>query len=330
MEIVFERLVGRNVARFISAELDLAGLKMSVDNFLSIAIIGWIAIMVLVSFTLFIALSLNPALALLGGIGCSVIYEVVLYALLEFRIDERREFVETVLPDYLQLVAANMRSGVSLSKAITMAVRPDFKYFGADVNILGGQLYSGETMQNVLTQLASKYRSLTLKRTVRVVVEAQQYGGGMADLLNQIAKDLRNQQIVQKEVAGQLFMYTIFIAFAALVGAPALYGLTNEMIGVTSTVWSRISITAVSNLPTTGVSFIKLSKPQITPEAYYYFSIVAIIIITAFGSFIIAAIATGIPFRGLKYMPVFIVVGLVIFLLVSLGIGGLFSSLNST
>ncbi len=58
---------------------------------------------------------------------------------------------------------------------MVMAIRPDFKYFGDDVNILGRQLYSGETMQNVLTQLANKYRSQTLKRTVRVIVEAQQY-----------------------------------------------------------------------------------------------------------------------------------------------------------
>ncbi len=330
MAIVFERLVGRNVARFVSSELDLAGVKMSPNTFLSFAIIGWIIITVISSFVLFLLLGIAPGYALLAGIGLSVIYEVILYAMLEFAIDQRREFVENVLPDYLQLTSANMRSGVSLSKALIMAVRPEFKYFGDDVNVLGRQLYSGETMQNVLSQLASKYRSQTLKRTVRVIVEAQQYGGGMADLLNQISKDLRNQHIVQKEVSGQLFMYTIFIAFAAIIGAPALYGLTNEMIGVTSTIWSKISLNTAQSLPSVGVSFIKLSKPQITPQAYYYFSLSAIIIITGFGSFIIATIATGVPFRGLKYMPVFIVAGLGIFLIVSLFIGGLFSSLNPT
>ncbi len=328
--IVFERLVGRNVARFVSTELDLAGIRTSVNKFLAGAILGWIAITIIVSFSLSIGLKLNAGLALLAGIGMSVIYEVVLYALLEFRIDQRKSFVEDVLPDYLQLTAANMRSGVSMSKALEMAVRPDFKYFSDDVTIMGRQLYSGETMAHVLTQLGSKYRSPTLKRTVRVIVEAQQYGGGMADLLNQIAKDMRNQHMVQKEVAGQLFMYTIFIAFAAIIGAPALYGLTNEMIGVTSTVWSRISLNTASSLPSVGVSFIKLSKPLITPQGYYYFSLAAIFVITGFGSFIIAAIATGVPFRGIKYMPVFIIAGLAIFLVVSLFIAGLFSSFAPT
>lgn len=326
MAIVFERLVGRNVGRFVSAELDLAGIKTSVNNFIMIAILGFFFIVVAVSFGLYIGVGISAGLAGLAGLGLAVIYEVLLYGILEFRIDQRRGFVEDVLPDYLQLTAANMRSGVSLSKAMTMAVRPDFKYFGDDVTILGRQLYSGETMQNVLNQLAGRYRSQTLKRTVRVIVEAQQYGGGMADLLNQIAKDLRNVHLVQKEVSGQLFMYTIFIAFAALIGAPALYGLTNEMIGVTSNVWSKISVNTASSLPSVGVSFIKLSKPLITPQGYYYFSLAAIIIISGFGAFIIAAIATGVPFRGLKYLPVFIVVGLLVFLATSIFIGGLFAS----
>ncbi len=109
MVIVFERLVGRNVARFVSSELDLAGVKMSPNNFLMIALVGGMAIFVLTAFTLLLGLDLNPGYAMLAGIGMGVIYEVILYAYLEFRIDGRREFVENVLSDYLQLTAANMR-----------------------------------------------------------------------------------------------------------------------------------------------------------------------------------------------------------------------------
>ena len=61
--------------------------------------------------------------------------------------------MESVLPDYLQLTAANMRSGVSLSRAMIMAVRPEFKYFGDDINILGRQIYAGDTMPNAFRQL---------------------------------------------------------------------------------------------------------------------------------------------------------------------------------
>ena len=69
--------------------------------------------------------------------------------------------------------------------------------------------------------MAKRYRSLQLQHTIRMMIEGIQYGGGMTDLLNQIAKDIRNQQMVQKEISGQLFMYTIFIAFAALHWGPS-------------------------------------------------------------------------------------------------------------
>lgn len=325
--IVFERLVGRNVARFISDELDLAGIKTTANTFIGIAIIGWIIITVLVSFSLVLFVSMQFGLAFIAGMGMSVMYEVILYSYLELMIEQRKSFVEEVLPDYLQLTAANMRSGVSLSMAMNMAVRPEFKYFSDDIRLFGKQLYSGETMANAFNNLAAKYRSVVLKRTVRVIIQAEQYGGGMADLLNQIAKDLRGQQIVQKEVAGQLFMYTIFIAFAALIGAPTLYGLTNQMITVTSNVWSKISVNSLSNLPSIGISFVKLSKPLITPQGYYIFSVAAIIIITGFGSFIISSITSGATIRGIRYMPVFIVLGLIIFFIVSTVMGGLFASL---
>lgn len=329
VNIVFERLVGRDVSRFLSNELDLSGVKTNVNDFLGIAIVGWILIMIVGSILVLEIFQLEFALSFLVGIGLSAIYEVILYSILEMKIEARKDFVETVLPDYLQLTAANMRSGISLSRAMTISVRPDFKYFGDDINIFGRQLYAGDTMQNAFRQLASKYRSKVLKRTVRVILEAEQYGGGLADLLNQIGKDLRGQQIVQKEVAGQLFMYTIFIAFAALVGAPTLYGLTNQMIGVTTKIWSQINLGGLHSTQSVGTSFISLSKPQITPSAYYLFSIVAIIIITGFGAFIISGISSGSAVRGVRLLPIFIIVGLIIFFVVSGVMASLFSSLGT-
>ena len=62
---------------------------------------------------------------------------------------------------------------------------------------------------------------------------------------------------------------------------------------------------------------------------YYDFSIVAIIIITGFGSFTIATISSGAPLRGIRYAPAFVVLGIVIFFVVAAVIGALFSSIGS-
>jgi hypothetical protein len=222
-----------------------------------------------------------------------------------------------------------VRSGIALDKAMVLAARPEFGYFSEDLKAMNRELYGGVTLQEALTGLGKQYRSLQLQHTIRMMNEGMQYGGGMTDLLNQIGKDIRNQQMVQKEISGQLFMYTIFIAFAALIGAPVLYALTSQMITVTDTVWAGILKQNPGGLPTTGVSFLKPSPPKITIEDYHNFAIASVILITGFGAFIVAAISTGSALRGLRYLPIFLIVGLGIYFVVSSAIGSIFSGISS-
>ncbi len=161
-----------------------------------------------------------------------------------------------------------------------------------------------------------------------MLVEAIQYGGGMTDLLNQVAKDIRNQQMIQKEISGQLFMYTIFIAFAAIVGAPTLYALTTQMMTITDTVWAGILKQNPGGLPTAGVSFLRPSPPKITIGMYHDFALSAVFLITGFGAFIVSAISTGSIIKGLRYLPVFLVVGLIVFYIVGIVIAGMFNSIS--
>ncbi len=334
MAVIFERLVSRNLVRFISSELDLAGIRMSVDTFIRIAILGSFAMLIIVSFGLAILYNMQVGFAALAGIFSAVLYGAALYAWLEYLIDKRRTFVDSILPDYLQLTSANIRSGVALDKALIGAARMEFKYFRDDILLMGKQLYAGETMQNALTNLAGRYRSMQLKRTVRMMTEALRYGGGMSDILAQLAKDLRNQNIMHKEVAGQLFMYTIFIVFASVVGAPVLYGLTNRMISITDTIWGNILQGSPGALNTfsqaSTISFLKPHPPTILPSQYYLFSIVAIIVISGMSAVIVSSITFGGWVKGLRNIPIYIIIGLTVFYVMSAVIGSLFSTITVT
>ncbi len=328
-KINFERLISRNAVNLLSSELKLAGVKRDVNDFLQFMILGGAALFVLTPLAVLVLTQAGIAIAALAAFLAAAIYEVVIYALLEFRIDQRKGFVESILPDYLQLAAANVRSGIALDKALVLAARPEFSYFSEDVKEVNRQLYGGVTLQNSLLDLGKRYRSLQLQHTIRMMIEGIQYGGGMTDLLNQIAKDIRNQQMVQKEISGQLFMYTIFITFASVIGAPVLYALTSSMIGVTDTVWAGILKQNPGGLPSIGVSFLKPQPPQITIEQYRNFAITAVILITGFGAFIVSAIATGSVLKGLRFLPIFLIAGVGIFLVVSSVISGIFNSISA-
>jgi archaeal flagellar protein FlaJ len=327
VKIEFERLISRSIVNLLNAELKLAGVKTDIDKFLQFVVIGGIAFFVITPFFL-VALGTGAGISAIAGFVAATVYEIFVYAFLEFKIEQRKGFVETILPDYLQLAAANVRSGIALDKAMVLAARPEFGFFSEDVKDMNRELYSGVTLQASMISLGKKYRSLQLQHTVRMMVEGIQYGGGMTDLLNQIAKDIRNQQMVQKEISGQLFMYTIFIAFAALIGAPVLYALTSEMIAVTNTVWAGIIRENPGGLPTAGVSFLRPSPPKISIAAYYNFAISAVVLISGFGAFIVSAISTGSVFKGLRFLPAFLLIGLTVFWLTSGAIGSIFTGIS--
>ncbi len=328
MQIKFERLVSRNVGVRLSRELDLSGVNMSVEKLLQIMIVGSIALLIIVSFAVYIILSSAP-IAAGAGLGSGVLFIVIIYMLLEFRIDARKTKLEAMLPDYLQITSANLRSGIALDRAMLLAARPEFTFLSEDVKAMNRRIFGGENFDVALRAFTEKYRSYQLSHAVRMILESLRYGGAMADLIEQISKDMRNQQMTQKEVAGQMLMYSIFIAFAGLIAAPVLYGLTSQMIVVTDTVWKGILAQNPGGLPTTGVSFLKPSPPKITPDTYRDFSLASIIIICGFASLIMSAISSGSAIKGLKLLPVFIVAGIVIFFIVQYVIALMFAGIGA-
>jgi archaeal flagellar protein FlaJ len=328
-EIRFERLVSRSVGRFLSRELDLSGLKMDVESLLRIIIVGAIAIFVGVSFLMYV-FGFGFLIDAAAGIGSAVIFIFIIYMILEYKIDGRKTKMEEMLPDYLQIASANLRSGIALDRSLLLAARPEFGFLSEDVKEMNRRIFSGENLDSGLREFAARYRSYQLNHAVRMILESLRYGGAIADMIEQIAKDLRNQQMMQKEVGSQLFMYSIFIAFAGLVAAPVLYGLTAQMIKVTYTVWGGIlKQGGLGNFQSVGLSFLKPSPPKVTPSEYFNFSIVAIIVICGFASLIMSAISSGSAIKGIKFLPIFIIIGIVIFLLVQHAIAAVFASIGA-
>jgi flagellar protein FlaJ len=324
----FEMLVSRGVARGVSHELDLAGMKITVETLLRMAIVGFFALFVISIAVGVLVFNLYAPIAGGAGLGIGAVYVVFIYMILEYRIENRKTRLEEMLPDYLQITSANLRSGIALDRAMLLSARPEFGFLSDEIKDMNKRIYSGENFDNALHEFANRYRSFELTHAVRMMVEALRYGGAMADLIEQIAKSMRNNQLVQKEITGQLFMYSIFIAFAGLIAAPVLYGLTSQMIVVTDTIWKGILASSPGGIPNIGMSFLKPSAPKISSQSYYDFSLISIMVITGFASLIMSAISSGSAVKGLRYLPIFLVLGIVIFLVMQHVIASVFASIG--
>ena len=153
--ITFERLVSRGLVRRISNEIDLAGIKTTVENLLRVAILGALAILIIVPFTLFI-FKVNTLLDAAAGLLAAALYIGVIYLLLEYQIEGRKTKLEEMLPDYLQITSANLRSGVALDRAMLMAAKPEFGYLSDDVKEMNRRVFGGESFETAIRTFASQ------------------------------------------------------------------------------------------------------------------------------------------------------------------------------
>ncbi len=322
-----EKYISRGFARKISNELDLAKIKISVDEFLNIVMFPALVILI-ISSILFSFAGVEFALSIFFGIIIAIVYVVFIYLVIEYKIDQRKTKLEQMLPDFFQIVAANLKGGMPLDRAMLHAARSEFSFLSADIKEMSQMVFGGETLENALREFSRKYKSTQLQHSIKMIIEAIKYGGAMADLILQLSKDMRDQQITQKSVAGQMTMYSIFIAFAGLIIAPVLYALTTQMITITTSVWSGILASNPNGLPTMGMSFLTPTPPQITVPDYRMFAYIAIVITTAFASLIMSAISSGSALKGLRMLPLFIIIGLLIYIGGSAIISSMFSGLG--
>lgn len=245
---------------------------------------------------------------------------LLFHVVLDLRILHRKVTIETVLPDYLQLTSANIRAGIPIDQALWLAVRPRFGILAKEIESVAKHTMTGTELEVALQDFANKYDSVILKRSINLLIEGMRAGGEVGDLLNKIAQNIHEGQLLKKEVAASVTTYIIFIVIAAVVGAPLLFGLSTQLLKTITGIARTVNIP--SGVAGISVSF---SKAGITEQDFAIFAIVSILITCFFSSMIISIIKRGEAKSGIKYFPVFAIVALILYAVSVKGLGSLFS-----
>ncbi|VVB98166.1 Type II secretion system (T2SS), protein F [uncultured archaeon] len=238
---------------------------------------------------------------------CGLLVFPFAYLYLTLRIDMRKQQVEAVLPDFLQLAAANVRAGMPVDQAMWQAARPEFGLLSQEITIVAKLTFGGEPFAQTLDKLGERFDSKNLQRTIRLIKQGLASGGEMADILEETAIDIRNGQIIRKEISATLLMYVIFIVFASTLGAPFLYAVSYKMINVLEKVWVQLpDLSSGSAQVPTGATFLTPKAPTITSQQFLIFALIASFVTGFFASIIIAVIRVGSKKHFVRYFPLFL------------------------
>jgi len=234
------------------------------------------------------------------------------YLMLDLTIFHRRQKMEEVLPDFLQLASSNIRAGMTIDQALWFAVRPRFGVLAKEIEEAAKRTFAGEPLEVALRHLVHKYDSKVLERSINLLIEGLRAGGEMGALMNKIAGNIQETNLIKKEMAANVTTYVIFISFATLIAAPFLFGMAFQLIIVIQEVFSRVNIApgSVSSFPIT------ITEGVIDTGDFQIFAIASLVITSFFSAIIVSTIKKGNIKAGVKYIPMFMISSIILFLLV--------------
>jgi archaellum biogenesis protein FlaJ (TadC family) len=270
----------------------------------------------LIYFSLFGAESISYVLAIATVIWIPVfaitwiLLWVAFVIYLDIRIFKRRLEVEKVLPDFLQLTSANIRAGMTIDRALWFAVRPRFGILANEIEEVAKRTLSGDPLDDGLKGFSNKYDSVLLNKSVNILIEGIRAGGNVGDLLNKIAINIQEMTSLKREMGANVTTYVIFISFASIVAAPVLFALSNHLLIVVDTITSNLDVTSSSG---TGLSI--STEGGIEISEYKWFSRISLLLTAFFSSIIVGTIMKGNIKETAHYVPIFILISQIVYLI---------------
>ncbi len=295
---------------------------------------GSIALFIIIDFILkksffFDALSFFVSTVFMVAIVSYIFMWACLFIYVDYRIYKRRQEIEQVFPDFLQLTAANINAGMPTDRALWFAIRPKFGILAKEMEGVAKSTMVGENLNKALVDFSNRYDSITVKRALNLLIEGLESGGEIGDLLTRVANNMRETEILKKEMASGVTTYVIFILSATLGAAPFLFGLTTELIVIMTSIMSKIVVgTETSSMGGIG-SMLSAGGNSISLLDYQIFAITSICISSTFAAIIISVIQKGEVKEAFKKIPLFVFVGVVnyfiAFKVMNYMLGGFFS-----
>jgi flagellar protein FlaJ len=291
--------------------LDHAGLRVRVGRFL-----GTTAMLSLVA-----GIIVGMVAALLGqsgwlfGVGAFVLGEIGWAFWLVLRADAKSQFIESVLPDAMDLMAANLRAGLTTDRALLLASRPEFGPLQEELDRAGREIALGRSVPDALAALGARISSERVRKTLALIISGLRSGGRLAELLSQASLALKQQTVVERKVASTVTVYVIFIFTAVVLGAPFLFAVSAFLTETLSGIIGNIDI---SDVPT---GFL----PGVTPgaglplEAVTILAVALLLTIGLVSCLVAGQIGTGRMRSGVKYAPL-VLLNVALFFLIRWGL----------
>jgi len=327
----FAMLLPKKIRKWVKVQSVYTDMKKNSDVFLGRTFFTSILVVILILFVSYFIVELPLVESIGGGIAAFILFFGIPLFLLSNSADGEGKKVEKILPDALQLIASNIKSGLTTERALFVSALPEFGKLSEELKAASKRILSGEKIENALMIIPKKIKSGLLDRTIWLIVQGIKNGGQISNLLVQLSDDLREENALRSEVSANVSMYIMLIFFSAAFGAPALFGISSFIVGVLAeqSAVSTVSPELIAEYggQSSALSMLGGANSSITEEFIVFFSEIALFVTCVFAAFVLGIISTGKEKGGVKFIPLLLIITFILFFVVRIVISSMFGSM---
>ncbi|BDI32819.1 secretion system protein [Capsulimonas corticalis] len=184
-------LQGSNLGRDLRMAMHRAGIKLRPAEFVGICIASIIGMAMI---GLFLTSRIWMALVM-GAVGY-----IVPVVMLKMKQETRRKDFDAQLPDALTLISSSLRTGYSFTSSCEMIITEMPAPISEEFAWARGEAQLGVPMEIALGRMVDRVNSYDLDLAVTAVSIQIQVGGNLAEILDTIAKTIRERVRIKGEI----------------------------------------------------------------------------------------------------------------------------------
>ena len=162
-----------------------------------------------------------------------VIFLVILDAMLGYPYIlamKRINSIEEALPDALKQLADTLKAGGTYEYGLREISTAEYGPLSYEMENVLRKMEEGENLEDSLASFAENVDSTLVRRTIAIINDAIKAGAGLADVLDEIADDVRALHRIGRERISGTMLQVIFIITAGAVVAPVILGMVTTVI----------------------------------------------------------------------------------------------------
>ncbi|MDO8625399.1 MAG: type II secretion system F family protein [Candidatus Diapherotrites archaeon] len=276
------------------------GLTTSATNWIALGVGGSI-LGCIASFFLFSLIGLDSPL-LLALVLLFLIADLVIGYPITLDINRTNQ-IEDAFPNVLKQIADTLKAGGTYEFALREASENDYGPLTKELKLVLRRLEEGQNLDKSLSLMQENIDSRLVKRTLAILIDALKSGGGLADILDDIADDMRDLHRIQLERKTKTTMQTMFLIASGAVIGPAIFGFTTSVL--------EFLITTATH--TNAIQQTIIDRAIAAKQTILFLLTLYIIIETVAASILLGLMRDGKARKSIIYIPLLLFVGLFCF-----------------